>query len=94
MWEILGIFRILYKDIATERYEMGEEGVDLESTEVSAHKEVSWLLSWFILFYIHLGVHLEFIKNIKPHFKKFMLTYICKTDWSGKDRCRDNLQGN
>lgn len=41
MWEILGIFRILYKDIATERYEMGEEGVDLESTEVSAHKEVS-----------------------------------------------------
>lgn len=41
MWGILGIFRILYKDIATEKYKMGEVRVDLENIEVSAHKEAS-----------------------------------------------------
>lgn len=41
MWEILRLFRILFKNIATEKYETRDERVDLESIEVSAQKEAS-----------------------------------------------------
>ena len=43
------MFWILYKDIATEKYEMGEKRVYVESIEVSAHKRASLLID-FILY--------------------------------------------